>query len=219
MTEPIIPRQFQAAAGAMDWRVLFGGAYAHFRTGSFAAGVALVTAIGELAGAANQPPPDVGLRSGGVTVRLITDEVIGLSECDAMLAAQISAAALELGAVADPSAVQVLYLAIDAMDIIAVRSFWRALLGYRDAKDHAVDLEDPRRAGPPMWFQQMDEPRRQRNRIHFDLSLPHDQAHTRVAAAVAAGGRVLSDERAPAYWVLADPEGNEACVATWMGRD
>ena len=25
--------------------------------------------------------------------------------------------------------------------------------------------------------------------------------------------------RAPAFWVLADPEGNEACVCTWQGRD
>jgi 4a-hydroxytetrahydrobiopterin dehydratase len=40
-----------------------------------------------------------------------------------------------------------------------------------------------------------------------------------VAAAVAAGGRVVSDEMAPSGWVLADPEGNEACVATWIGTD
>jgi 4a-hydroxytetrahydrobiopterin dehydratase len=24
---------------------------------------------------------------------------------------------------------------------------------------------------------------------------------------------------APSWWVLADPEGNEACVATWIGTD
>jgi 4a-hydroxytetrahydrobiopterin dehydratase len=41
----------------------------------------------------------------------------------------------------------------------------------------------------------------------------------RVAAAVAAGGRVVSDQMAPSGWVLADPEGNEACVATWIGTD
>ena len=65
----------------------------------------------------------------------------------------------------------------------------------------------------------MDAPRPQRNRIHLDIAVPHDQAQARVAAAVAAGGRVVSDEDAPTGWVLADPEGNEACVTTWLGRD
>jgi 4a-hydroxytetrahydrobiopterin dehydratase len=53
MTEPMTARQFHEAAGVEDWRVLFEGACAHFRTGSFAAGVALVDAIGGLAGAAD----------------------------------------------------------------------------------------------------------------------------------------------------------------------
>ncbi len=35
---------------------------------------------------------------------------------------------------------------------------------------------------------------------------------------MAAGGRIVSDEHAPGWWTLADPEGNEADVATWMGR-
>jgi len=65
----------------------------------------------------------------------------------------------------------------------------------------------------------MQEPRPQRNRIHFDISVPHDEAPHRVEAALAAGGRLVSDTRAPAFWVLADLEGNEACVTTWQGRD
>src|SRR3990172_9279416 len=71
MTELITPRQFHEADGVEDWRVLFGGACAHFRTGSFAAGVALMDAIGRLADAANHHP-DVDLRSDGVVVRLTT---------------------------------------------------------------------------------------------------------------------------------------------------
>ena len=31
--------------------------------------------------------------------------------------------------------------------------------------------------------------------------------------------RLLTDEYAPAFWVLADAEGNEACLCTWQGRD
>ncbi|WUK52311.1 hypothetical protein OG836_11005 [Micromonospora zamorensis] len=45
-----------------------------------------------------------------------------------------------------------------------------------------------------------------------------DQAEARIAAALAADGNLLSDAHAPLWWVLADAEGNEACVATWVGR-
>jgi 4a-hydroxytetrahydrobiopterin dehydratase len=65
----------------------------------------------------------------------------------------------------------------------------------------------------------MDAPRPQRNRIHIDVSVPHDQAQARLEAALAAGGRLLSDAEAPAFWVLADPEGNGACITTWQARD
>ena len=65
----------------------------------------------------------------------------------------------------------------------------------------------------------MDEPRIQRNRIHLDVTVPHDVAQQRIAAALAAGGTLVSDTAAPAFWILADPEGNEACICTWQGRD
>ena len=80
-------------------------------------------------------------------------------------------------------------------------------------------IADPLRLGPTIWFQQMDEPRPQRNRIHFDVGVSHDEAPGRIAAALAAGGRLVYDKEAPAFWVLADAEGNEACVCTWQGRD
>jgi 4a-hydroxytetrahydrobiopterin dehydratase len=80
-------------------------------------------------------------------------------------------------------------------------------------------LVDPLRQGPAIWFQQMAAPRPQRNRIHLDVSVPHDEAQHRIEAALAAGGVLLSDSRAPAFWVLADVEGNEACITTWQGRD
>jgi 4a-hydroxytetrahydrobiopterin dehydratase len=64
----------------------------------------------------------------------------------------------------------------------------------------------------------MTEPRPQRNRIHLDISVPHDEAPGRIEAAIGAGGVLVSDSQAPAFWVLADAEGNEACVTTWQGR-
>lgn len=216
MTEPITPRQFHEAVGVEDWRVLFGGACAHFRTGSFATGVALVDAIGKLADAANHHP-DVDLRYAGVTVRLMTHEVDGLSQRDVELARQISAAARELDVPADPTAVQTVQVAIDALVGPGLRPFWRAVLGYEELGDE--DLIDPYGRGPSFWFQEMDAPRPQRNRIHVDISVPHDQAEARVAAAIAAGGHLVTDRHAPEWWTLADAEGNEVDVATWMGRD
>ena len=215
MTERITPRQFHDAAGVEDWRVLFEGASAYFGTGSFATGVALVDVIGRLADAANHHP-DVDLRYTGVTVRLITHSVGGLSERDVALAQQISTAASDLGVPADPTAVQTVQVSIDALVGPDVMPFWRAVLGYREMGDE--DLVDPRGRGPSFWFQEMDSPRPQRNRIHIDVSVPHDQAEVRVAAAIAAGGHVVSDEHAPQWWALADSEGNEVDVATMIGR-
>lgn len=56
-------------------------------------------------------------------------------------------------------------------------------------------------------------------RLVLDVDVPHDVASTRIAAALAAGGVMVSDRAAPAFWVLADAEGNEVCVCTWQGRD
>jgi len=211
MSETITPRRFHE----FDWRVVRNDACAYFRTGSFAAGVALVDAIGRLADATDHHP-DVDLRSEGVTVRLRTDSG-RLGEREVALAQQISAAARELDVLVDPTSLQIVQIAIDAMVIPDVMPFWRAVLGYRKVDDE--DLIDPLFQGPPMWFQQMDVPRPQRNRIHIDVYVPHDQAEARVAAAIAAGGHMVSDENAPGWWTLADAEGNEVDVAPWPDRD
>jgi 4a-hydroxytetrahydrobiopterin dehydratase len=80
------------------------------------------------------------------------------------------------------------------------------------------NLVDPLGHGPAIWFQEMTEPRPQRNRIHFDISVPHDEADARVAAALAAGGTLVSAESARSWWILADADGNEICVCTWQDR-
>jgi 4a-hydroxytetrahydrobiopterin dehydratase len=142
------------------------------------------------------------------------------SQRDLELARQISALARELGLPADPSAVETVQVTIDALVTAEVMPFWRAVLGseYRaDSPDE--DLVDPRGRGASLWFQDMDAPRPQRNRVHIDVWVPHDQAEARVAAAIAAGGRLVTDEHAPSWWTLADPEGNEVDLATWLDRD
>ncbi len=214
-TGRITGRQFLSCEGTEDWRPIWGGGWAcaYFRTGSFETGVALVQRIGVLAAAADHYP-DIDLRPEGVTVRLFSGVWEQLSRRDAELARQISGAARELSAEADPGRVQHVQVAIDAITPSAVRPFWRAVLGYDEAG--AEDVFDPLRRGPTFWFQQMDAPRPLRNRIHIDVYLPHDQIEGRIAAAVAAGGRVISDEHAPGWWTLADPEGNEVDLAIWM---
>jgi 4a-hydroxytetrahydrobiopterin dehydratase len=216
MPERITPRQFQASEGVDDWREVRIGVCACFRTGSFAKGVALVDEIGRLADAMNHHP-DVDLQYPAVTVRLITHEISGLSDRDLDLARKISAAARALDVGADPSAVQSVQLTMDALVTTDVRPFWAAVLGYEEVGED--DLVDPRGRGPSIWFQPMDAPRPQRNRVHVDVFVPYDIAEARVAAALAAGGRVVDDSHAPDWWTLADAEGNEVDVATTFERE
>jgi 4a-hydroxytetrahydrobiopterin dehydratase len=214
----ITPGQFHQAAGLEDWRLVAGGACAYFRSGSLAAGARLVQAVTERAEAAGLRP-DVDLRYEGVTVRLPLLQPLdhGVSDGDVELARQVSVAARELGLAADPSVVQSVQVSIDALVRPDVSPFWRVLLGGYVDRDGPEDLVDPRRRWPAFYFQQMDAPRPQRNRIHIDVWVPYDQAEARVAAAIAAGGHLVTDANAPEWWVLADAEGNEACVAA-IGR-
>src|SRR6202021_2354184 len=117
-------------------------------------------------------------------------------------------------AAGSPRPVQALEVAIDAIDIPAIQPFWKAVLGYVDepgGDGPACAIVDPAGQLPALWVQQMDAPRPQRNRVHFDITVAHDEAEPRVRAALAAGGRLVDDSFARSYWVLADAEGNEGC--------
>ncbi|HET7902442.1 MAG TPA: VOC family protein [Candidatus Nanopelagicales bacterium] len=41
------------------------------------------------------------------------------------------------------------------------------------------------------------------------------RAASRLAAAIAAGGRIVDDAAAPEWWVLSDRAGNRVCIASW----
>jgi 4a-hydroxytetrahydrobiopterin dehydratase len=207
MSASITPARFHE----LDWKVLAYAACTHVRTSTLSDGVALAQAIAGLAEASGGHP-DVDLRSGGVTVRLMADGDGRLDEQDLALATQISAAARELGLAPDPTGLQSYQIVIDAIDIPAVMPFWEAVLGYRRMGGVLID---PHLEGPVFWFQQMDAPRPQRNRIHIDLYVPEDRAQARVDASLAAGGSVVNDANVPEWWTLADPEGNEVDVAPW----
>jgi 4a-hydroxytetrahydrobiopterin dehydratase len=212
----VSPAQFSEAEGLEDWRVLWWQAFALFRTKSFATGLQLVNEIGRLAEEADHHP-DLNFRYGVLEVRLSTHATMSLTDADLDLAQKISAAARDLGVAGDPEAIRTWEFALDAVDVDAVRRFWAAVLGYELVGDS--DIADPLGLYPPVYVQQMDTMREGRNRIHIDLGIPHDLAEARVAAALEAGGRLVSDEHAPMWWTIADPEGNEVDLATWQGRD
>ena len=192
------------ADGTDDWRTTLT-ATAYYPITGFPQGVALVEAAAALADEAGLPLL-VDLRYSGVAIDSGKDQY----EADgfAALARKVQSAARELGLVADSSQIRDFQLGIDALDVPAVREFWRVALGYvEDHRPGVTDLYDPRRLNPPVFFQQLEAPREQRNRIHVDLFVPDDVAEGRVVAAVAAGGRVVFHAYAPDWWTLADPRG------------
>lgn len=204
--------------GLDDWTYVLGSLQAGFTCAAFGPAAALTSAIIEAADAAGHHP-DIDLRyPGTLLVRLQTHAVGEVTDLDVALGREISALARRAGAVAADRPVQELEIAFDTLDLERIRPFWQAVLDYEYIERFEV-LVDPRRQGPSIWFQQMDEPRTDRNRIHFDITVPPAEADDRLAAALAAGGTLVSDERARAFWVLADPEGNEICICTWEDRD
>jgi 4a-hydroxytetrahydrobiopterin dehydratase len=226
--EKLSHQEISDAVSGLGWRDLIGMLSTYVRVASLAEGADVATRIAaEAADGAGSLTVD--LRPHRVVVTLGSPEGAGVTARDVELARRISAAvsgldlSTEAGIGGDgaPRSVQGLEIAIDALDIAAVRPFWKAVMGYGDAAgpaDPGAALEDPAAQQPPIWFQQMDAPRPQRNRIHFDILVPHDEAQPRIDAALAAGGTLVSDAHAPAFWVLADPEGNEACICTWQTR-
>jgi 4a-hydroxytetrahydrobiopterin dehydratase len=222
MTDPITPKQFEEAEGVEDWRLTSEGATAFFRTSSFAESAQFVQAISELQRVEDHKP-GVDIRHDGVTVHMITytEDYFGPSQRDVELAGQISAAAGELGLTADPAAVQSLLIIPGATNIAEVIPFWRAVLGYEPRRDSPdEDLVDPHDRGVAFWFEQMNEPRGDGGgAIHVAIWVPYEQAEARIKAALAAGGRMVRDEFAPAWWTLADAAGNEADIATTKSRE
>jgi 4a-hydroxytetrahydrobiopterin dehydratase len=206
------------AAGLSDWRQLFSALHTRFRTGDFATGLALVNAVGALAESANHHP-DLDLRYPHLNIRLMSHDVFGVTSRDLDLARAISAAAADLDVEADPSAASVVEIALDTPDYEEIKPFWRAVLGLEDSPAHDQELLDLSGALPTVWFQATQPHDEPRQRFHLDVRVPHEIAEDRVASAVAAGGTLVTAEYAPRFWVLADAQGNKACVTTGLDRD
>ena len=48
--------------------------------------------------------------------------------------------------------------------------------------------------------------------------MPKEQAEARLAAAVAAGGRIVYESEEPGTVILSDKSGNKVCIASWPDR-
>ena len=192
------------------------------RAPSFAAAVRLVDLVAEDADSMDHHP-EIQLRLRVVTFTFTSNLERAVTQWDVELAHRVLEAARSVGAEVLPPPERV-EIALDCADADAVRPFWTAGLGYveQPTRDGGIELHDRAGRGPVLWFQRMDplEERAEgsgRGRFHLDVHVPADEAASRVRACLDAGGTLVTDEHAPAWWVLADPEGNELCVRAPVG--
>jgi 4a-hydroxytetrahydrobiopterin dehydratase len=206
-------RTFLAADGVDDWVVLHGGATAAFRVESMADAIRLAEAITGVPGVVDA---GVVLTIAGsrLTVRL-TRDMWFLEPHHVGLAGAISAVARSAGATAEPASVQEVQLAVAAKPEEVDLAFWRAVLGYGPMSDD--NGVDPLAHGSTVWMQELDAARPLRHAMHVDVSVGKGQGPARLAAALAAGGRVVTQSQE--HWTLADRAGNRVCIAVWPDGD
>ena len=191
--------------------VLHGGAMAAYDVGPLAEAAALASEITEVPGVAGSGVL-LTLADRRLTVRL-TRGVEFLEPHHIDLARAISEVARRHGVVADRGAVQEVQLAVAARPGELDVGFWRAVLGYDTlADDNGVD---PLGHGSTVWMQDLDPAKPLRHAMHVDVSVAREHAVRRLEAALAAGGRVVEESEAPAWWVLSDRAGNRVCIASW----
>ncbi len=111
-----------------------------------------------------------------------------------------------------------LEIGIGAREPHRLARFWSDLLGYRvgdlDAAGAYLDLVPPSSELPIVFLQRLDDVSRATNRVHLDLYSDDREAMRERALALGATQRstLRSGAEGGAWYVLADPEGNEFCV-------
>jgi 4a-hydroxytetrahydrobiopterin dehydratase len=210
------PQQI-ADEGLTDWVLIVRALEARFATGDFAKGLELVSRIGAAAEEADHHP-DLTLTYPTVLVRLWSHDSRGVTERDVALARRISEIAADLGVNATPDRTTNMEWALDTAEPAKAGPFWAAVLGYDWDEEHG-EVVDPDGRMPAIWWQDTDEQQPVRQRWHIDIHVAPEVADKRIADALAAGGTLVSDEEAPSFTILADPEGNNVCVCTWQSRE
>jgi 4a-hydroxytetrahydrobiopterin dehydratase len=219
-----------AEARLTDWRKLAQGLHARYLVDDFGDGARFVTAVGE-AGDALGHHPRVSIGPGYVDLKLVSDDAVyrdddgteyvveWVTQQDVDLARRITGIAADHELAADPSAVSVLELGLDAAHSATVAPVWAALLtGRADSQGRGTPSDEIRDATgrvPNLWFGDADEQESALQRFHLEVYVTEEVAEQRIAAAVAAGGSVVDDSDAPSLTVIADQEGNRGvvCVA------
>jgi 4a-hydroxytetrahydrobiopterin dehydratase len=205
-------------ADLADWRKLAQALHARYLTADYVAAAGFVAAVAQTAEAGGHQP-EARVSHGCVDVSLCTHEDgLWVTQKDIDLARQISEIARHRGLEAAPTAVTQLEMALDTAQEDRIAPFWSALLtGSPDNKIYD-SIFDPTGRVPSLWFQRTEEHESPRQRWHFDLWLAPEITSDRIAAAVAAGGRIVDDSAAPSATVLADHDGNRVCVCSSSGR-
>lgn len=101
-------------------------------------------------------------------------------------------------------------------DVIDVdgRPSWKAAAAVRDPAD-PVDERSGVGQGGRLLFQIVPESKTAKNRVHLDVRVGHETSADKIEELTGLGATVIGEgQQGGSSWVvLADPEGNEFCVA------
>ncbi len=220
-----------AESNLTDWRKLGQGLHARYVVSDFCTGVRFVAAVGE-AGDALGHHPRVTMGDDYVDLKLLSHDAVyrddegtehvveWVTQQDVDLARRVTEIAAEQAVDADPASITTIELALDTAHAATIAPVWAALLtGSTEARGRGTigdDVRDATGRVPILWFQETDEHETPRQRFHVDVWVPPEVAEQRIAAALTAGGIVFDDSQAPSYTVIADQDGNKACVCTTL---
>ncbi|MFF6772052.1 VOC family protein [Streptomyces sp. NPDC012637] len=108
-------------------------------------------------------------------------------------------------------------VAIDCADPYELARFWSGVTGrplHPDSEPGVREAQVMLAEGPVLYFNQVPETKRSKNRIHLCLR-PDTSRDLEVERLLGLGATLLDDLRnddGSGWAVLADPEGNEFCV-------
>jgi 4a-hydroxytetrahydrobiopterin dehydratase len=204
-------RDFLAAENMGDWVVLHGGAAAVYRVSSITEAARLAGAVAGVAGIDGKGAL-ITIGDDQLTVRL-SRGVFQLEPEHVELARAVSAVARRHGAVADRARAHEVQVTVAAHPDSGDVDFWRVVLGYAElAEDNAID---PLGHSSTVCMQDLDPAKPLRHAMHIDVSVAREHIQARLAAAIAAGGRVVHHWDDPEAWTLADRGGNRVCICAW----
>ncbi|MEE1621188.1 VOC family protein [Zafaria sp. J156] len=216
-----------AAAGLADWRKLAQGLHARYLVHGFGAGARFITAVGEAGDAAGHHPR-VSLGPGYVDLKLISEDAVYRDDAgiehvvewvtakDVGLARTIARIAADHALAADPASVSVVELGLDTAHSATIAPVWAALLtGHASSQGHGSPSDEVRDATgrvPNLWFGEAGDRDPADQRFHVEVYVAPEVVETRIDAAVAAGGTVVDDSKAPWLTVIVDQDGNRGVV-------